>query len=421
MGAKTSPLRRPGFGKAVPVTGAGSGAAASPVSPKSNQPSGWEWLPVAAVPFLLILHMTHGKGLERYTDFAVSPYFFLIAGLVPGAIWRLAGRRSWGVHRLGFAAALAGIALSNPDLRPDAAVWRRVLENWRLVALGFASSFAQPIWGAFRLHRLLGDGGEAGTWLKTFRLCLIGSFFNVILPGSTGGDAYRAYALGRGSRLGSAIAAVSLDRLLGLPPLIFLLLAAMAWEREFLAASRVMVRTIPFIISAGAVSLALAGYLLLAGKSRRRADAESIADGAPPGRWRRLHLLISGNVRRRGTIPLTMAYGLLAHVNMIVACILFGEALGVSGLSWTRYFLVVPMAMAVNAIPGSPGGAGQGELAMAALLEMANPDVGNAQAGVALMLLFRLSNLGIGLAGAAAYALGGNRASPGPDGKPPWP
>jgi uncharacterized membrane protein YbhN (UPF0104 family) len=268
---------------------------------------------------------------------------------------------------------------------------------------------------------LLGDGGIAGPWLKTFRLCLVGSFFNIFLPGSTGGDAYRAYALGRDSRLSPAIAAISLDRLLGLPPLIFLLLFSLARDREFLGASRALSQTLPFIFSAGAASLALVGYLLLAGKSRRRADANPVPDEAPPGRWRRLHLLIAGNVRRPATLPLTMIHGLLAHVSTIAACLFFGEALGVSGLPWTRYFLIVPLAMAVNAIPGAPGGAGQGELAMAALLDLAAPGAGNAQAGVALMLLFRLSNLGIGLAGAAAYALGGDRAPARPDGKPPWP
>ncbi|MDR1520207.1 MAG: flippase-like domain-containing protein [Planctomycetota bacterium] len=337
------------------------------------------------------------------------------------------GRKSWKVHRVCFALALLAYVIVNPSLRPGADVWRRVSENWGLTLLGFGISFTQPLWGALRLHRLLEDCGFALTRLKAFCFCLAGSFFNIFLPGSTGGDAYRVYALSRdgGAGIGSALATISLDRLLGLPSLILVILFGMTLDYRFLLANRMLAKMIPFVAAAGAICLFMVFYLAWAGKSgRRRKDAPA----AGGGRLRRLHNLIAGNVKRPATLPLTLFYGGLAHLATIASCQCFGEALGISGVPWMRYYLLVPMAMAINSIPGAPGGVGQGELAMASLLDLAAPGGDNSRVGVALMLLFRSSNMAIGLTGGIFHALGGRIAgaaapaiAAGDDGKAPWP
>ncbi|MDR2391915.1 MAG: flippase-like domain-containing protein [Planctomycetota bacterium] len=342
-------------------------------------------------------------------------FLFIAFGLLPGTFWRLLGRKSWNVHRAGFAAALAAYVLSTPSLRPNAETLRNISKNWNLALLGFCLSFTQPLWGGLRLHRLLGDVGRIEiTCAQSVALCFSGFFFNIFLPGATGGDAYRVYVLGRqgGAGIGSAIATISLDRFLGLPSLVLIVFFGMALDWRYLANNRTLSEMVPFIAAAGGICLLLIGYLVLAGKGRRQADkiAPGEADDTrSAGRLLRLHRLLAKNVRRPATLPLALLYGALAHVATIAACQCFGSSLGISGISWMRYYLIVPMALSINVIPVAPGGVGQGELAMAALFAMASSDGANAQAGVMLMLLFRLSNIAIGLSGAVAYVAGWRR------------
>ncbi len=379
---------------------------------KSEPPdiSPWEWLPVLLLPalavFRIVLDDPEG-ALSRLT-------LFVSVGLAPGVIWRVLGRSSWGVHRVFFALSLVAFVVDNPALRPDSRSWRRIQENWPLVSLGFLSSFAQPFLGSLRTHRLLRDSGVGISQYASLRLCLSGTFFNIFLPGANGGDAYRVYALTRGYGTGfaPAIASITLDRLLGLPSLILVVALGMALDYGFLRANRLLGNLIPFIAVAAAVCVVLVGYLAVAGKSRRRADGSAAKSG-----WTgRAHALIATNVTRRWTLPLALFYGFLSHAACIVSCLCFGEALGVRGVPALRYFLLVPLAMTINSLPGAPGGVGQGELAMATLLDMAAPGLENAQAGVVVMLLFRLSTMATGLWGGAYYALGKRSA----DGAEAW-
>lgn len=368
----------------------------------ARAPSRWEWLPLLALAALAAAYLFWAPAGGTLSQFAL----FIGLSLVPGSLYRLAGKSSWNVHRVCFALGLVAFVLANPKLRPDRRSLDLILDNWPLVALGFLVSFTQPVWGMLRSRRLLVDSGVPVSAWEAQRLILVGSFFNMFLPGSTGGDAYRVYAVVREhkTRFSTALATVSLDRLLGLPSLIVVVLLGMLLDYRFLAASGIFSGMFVFIAGAAAVCLALVAYLFFAGKSRRRQEGTT-ADG-PVGWFGRLHRMLAASVKRPGTLPLALLYGFLSHVACIVSCLCFGLALNVQGVPSLRYFLIVPMAMAVNAIPGSPGGVGVGELAMAKFLDMASPGVANEQAGVLIMLLFRLSNIAIGLAGGLVYATG---------------
>ncbi len=367
--------------------------------------SPWEWLPAALLPVLAFVHLYAAAPGGLLSRFAL----FVGLGLIPGTLWRFAGKSSWNIHRLFFALGLVAFVLENPNLRPDRASWTRIRENLPLVVLGFALSFTQTLWGTLRTQRLLTDSGVAIGMYDAFTLCLTGSFFNIFLPGSNGGDAYRVYVLTRrfGAKLSAAIASITLDRLLGLPSLIFVLLPGMLLDYGFLRSHSLLSGLIPFIAGAAVLCLVLVCYLASAGKSRREnGNGNDPAPREKTGWLRRSHDMVAANVTRRATLPLALFHGFLSHCACIAACLCFGLALGVEGVPPLRYFLLVPLAMTINAIPGAPGGLGQGELAMATLLDMAAPGMGNAQAGVVIMLLLRLSTMAMGLLGGAHYALG---------------
>ncbi len=372
---------------------------------EQKKPSPWEWLPLALVVVLGIVYMRvqPGSGLHRFA-------FWVGLGLIPGSLWRLAGKRSWNVHRIFFACSLVAFVLENPDLRPDAATLSAILAHWEIVLAGFIVSFTQPLWGMLRTHRLLTDSGVCISRWDSLKLCLSGSFFNIFLPGSTGGDAYRVYAITQGynRKLAPAIASITLDRLLGLPSLIVVVALGMVLDYQFFRSNKVLSGLIPFIAGAGIVCLIMVWYLAMAGKTRRKHDwvEKAQPDGKPPGWFKRMHMMVATNVKRPGTLWLALFYGFMSHVACIISCLCFGIAVGVEGVPPLRYFLIVPMAMTINSIPGAPGGVGQGELAMATLLTMASPGEANAQAGVMVMLLFRITNMLMGIIGGVFYAMG---------------
>lgn len=94
-----------------------------------------------------------------------------------------------------------------------------------------------------RWRLLLPEGQKTG---RLFSLCLVGSFFNIFLPGIVGGDAVKAYYLNselkndqeqKDSSLATAIASVFIDRYVGFCALIVLGLTAFAFGFRYLGGS----------------------------------------------------------------------------------------------------------------------------------------------------------------------------------------
>ncbi len=370
----------------------------SSTQPTEKKISSWEWLPFAVVLLLAVGYFTLKDG-------GSGQRFCLLVGLglLPGCLWRLLGNSSWGVHRIGFAVGLVVYVLDNPDLWPGAAVLERITSAWPVVLIGIAVAATQPFWGALRLGRLMHDSGLRMSFVETFKLCLSGHFFNIFLPGATGGDLYRLYAITRGDKrkFAPALASITLDRFLGLPPLVLMVFAAAFIEREFAFRHEKLSGLLIFVALAAALCLILMLLIWLG----RKKDTDTSKTGLM-GKLHRVHRLLSVGISRTWTLPIVLWWGLLSHMAVAGACCLFGMAVGVEGITVAQYFLLVPLAMCINAIPGAPGGVGQGEIAMAALFELASPGHGNSQAGVAVMLLLRIANTMIGLAGGALYATG---------------
>lgn len=370
----------------------------SSTQPTERKISLWEWLPFVAVLLLAVGYFTLKDG-------GSGQHFCLFVGLglLPGCLWRLLGNSSWGVHRIGFAAGLVVYVLDNPNLWPGAAVLERISQAWPFVLVGIVVAATQPFWGALRLNRLMHDSGLSMPFYETFKLCLSGNFFNIFLPGATGGDLYRLYAITRGDKrkFAPVLASITLDRFLGLPPLVLMVFIAAFLDRELAFRHEKLSGLLTFVAIAAAFCLILMLVIWLG----RKKDTDTTKTGIM-GKLHRVHRLLSVGISRTWTLPAAVGWGLLSHIAVAGACCLFGMAVGVQGIPPLQYFLLVPLAMCINAIPGAPGGVGQGEIAMAALFELASPGLGNSQAGVAVMLLLRIANISVGLAGGFFYATG---------------
>jgi hypothetical protein len=96
----------------------------------------------------------------------------------------------------------------------DVALDVRRLEVWPVVGF-FSILFLNTLVSALKWKWLLQADGIRLSLLTLFGSYLIGSFFNLFLPSTVGGDTYRVASIGRG-RIAKSAAAVLADRLSGL-------------------------------------------------------------------------------------------------------------------------------------------------------------------------------------------------------------
>jgi uncharacterized membrane protein YbhN (UPF0104 family) len=142
-------------------------------------------------------------------------------------------------------------------LRADfPAVARAVREaDLRLLTLGTVAFFASLTFSALRWEVFLTALDMQLQRPTLVRLYLVGTFFNAFLPTGFGGDAYKAFVLGRGQSSAAApLAAGVLDRVAGLAGLALLTLACFPIR---LASSDAMLET----WTAAALAMALIGGL----------------------------------------------------------------------------------------------------------------------------------------------------------------
>lgn len=364
------------------------------------KPGKLEWLPVV-LEGLILLALGYRLHNPMFLKGQLLPC--LAAGLLPGTVIRLLGYSSWGAHRVGVAVGLILFMVYNGDIQLDAL--RAVFDHPGLLAGGIVLVCLTGLFGAARWAILLKGQSMHLGFGPTLRLVLVGMFFNLFVPGSTGGDLFRAYYVGRDQkRTSEALTTVILDRFLGLPPLVLILAGAGLLNLP-------LIRSNPAFSNFGTILGAVLGVsmviliIVFLGASRLARWLEPLEEKIPGGR----HLVrlshATGAYRKTpGALALAMFFGLIAHLLLIFAACLFGHAAGLGEITLTQYAILIPVGMACNSLPISPGGAGVGEKAFAFLFDALQ--TGSGPQGLAVMVCLRMGLLPCALAGAALYALG---------------
>lgn len=248
---------------------------------------------------------------------------------------------------------------------------------------------------------------------NAFRLGLIGYYLNTFLPGSVGGDLLKAYFIAKeqpGKRA-VAVATVMADRLIGLWGLIWwvALLGVYLQLTGYPALTsnlelRWIIQTAWWVIAGSLVA-----WLLLGLMPRSRADRFA-------GRLRwipklgnplaEIWLTIWLYRQRPGIVLMTLALSMLSHscfvftFHFAVRVFTGAEASGGLG-SLPEHFVIVPVAMIVQALFPTPGGVGGGEKAFEWLYGtvLAKPQVN----GVVGMLTVRVITWVLGFIGYLVY------------------
>jgi uncharacterized membrane protein YbhN (UPF0104 family) len=210
---------------------------------------------------------------------------------------------------------------------------------------------------AVRMRWLLSITGIRISLRRSFRVIVLGLLSSILLPGQIGGDVVRATVVCQGLATGRrrAIGTIVVDRIVGILALFWIaaLAALLGALSGALPELPPIVTALPWVICLGSpVGL----YLLVRLVPR-------FADRLPAGwmgRLQPLTLCLSELSRRPRTVLGALALGIVNHGLVLLTYVAADGLLGHPS-RLLDHLVLDPLAMAMNALPISPGGLGVSE------------------------------------------------------------
>jgi len=211
---------------------------------------------------------------------------------------------------------------------------------------------------------------------EAIRLSFLGQFFNLVVPGTVGGDLVKAYYAAKHTpRKAAVLLSVFADRILGLAELTLIAALALAvavatglgnWADPMMKrcamAVGVVVAVLAFVVAV-MLSVRLRNVLHLQKFYRRLRIAHQIAAAGDAVRLYR---------RRWRRLARAIIWTIAAPFMWVAAVALVGQSLALE-VSWHEYFLYIPLIYIIGAVPLTPGGMGWIENLYLAFFALANP------------------------------------------------
>jgi hypothetical protein len=211
--------------------------------------------------------------------------------------------------------------------------------------------------GVVRWWRLLAAVGvRAGLWTCT-RLTFLGVFFNLVVPGLTGGDLVKAVLVVRENptQRADAFVSVVVDRLLGLFVIIGMTAVAVSLSPDTFGELRAWVLGL-------FATLCLSAWCLLAAWPRRVLRVESLWARLPQGeRLATVDRAVREYARHKGTLCVAILLSIANHVIIALALWSLTRAFGALDLGYWDVLGAGAIANVVSSVPLAPGGWGVGE------------------------------------------------------------
>jgi glycosyltransferase 2 family protein len=316
----------------------------------------------------------------------------------PGAysVWKRVLSSRW----LKGAIALTIVFLLIHYNRVDWHVLATLGETWPWLLLAFALMLPPFLIVSYRFQLILRSQGLAVPLFRAIQWTMIGSFFDLAMPSSNGGDVIKAgyvvHQVGAGMRT-RAVMAVAFDRVLGLLGLFLLacVVAAAGWE----VVRNMSGRNFVLVTSAGASVGVLIVFRILG--SRRLYNHFWVDRYLSNSRWGlRLRALIGAFNQLREQprfLIAALAVSMLNHVFWCASLLCIARAVG-DQVDLVKGFVVFPLAIFGNVF-GVAGGFGVGtavfDLFLSSLLGIGN--------GALIGLLFQTLSAISKLAGLPYY------------------
>ena len=305
---------------------------------------------------------------------------------------------AFGIVRLAIGIALLAVLARTGIL--DWGALRGLLVEWRFTALAVVAIAIAISATAGRLCILLRPRDFDLGLGASLRLTFMGTFFNIVMPGSSGGDLIRIYYAAKGNegRRAEIATVLLLDRFVGLVALVLYPVILAPLYFSSLAADP----------SLRAVVLTAAGIVAVTGVT-----TWIFLRGAGGTRWTRLLDRVPGGEVIRRAVSTLHSYGadhrplwkalsvsLGGHALGMLGFVFLARAVVTPTLEWVL-FVIVPIGMVVNTIPLTPGGLGVGEAAFAMLFGLVG-----LSGGSEVLIAWRLVSVLVGLAGLVFYLEG---------------
>lgn len=199
------------------------------------------------------------------------------------------------------------------------------------------------------------QGVTLSVW-EAVKLTYAGGFLNFAMPGSTGGDLYRAYCVTRWThKKTEAVTAVFLDRVIGLASLVFIggAMSLVGW------ALGMNIGWAARAIGGLLVAMAVGAALFFSRTVRTVIRYEAILDRLPLSQQlRRADQAVFILRRNKRRVLLAFALTVLLQLIAMIALTLIAAAVGMKTDSIVPYLVYLPLGMVVRAVPISIQGIG---------------------------------------------------------------
>jgi len=225
-----------------------------------------------------------------------------------------------------------------------------------LAVLGFPISLLIV---AYRFWFLLKSQGVHITVWEAVRLTFLGQFFNMVVPGTVGGDLVKAWYVSKHThRTAGVLVTIFIDRVIGLIELV--LMAGIMLVVVLGCGLETFERMSGSAITVAVVAGLCIGLMvfLLSSQFRKALHLQKLYRRLPIAH----HIAAAGKSirlyrRRPRVLVWALLFTLISHVFFIGAIALLGVALYLNTPLY-NYFIYLPLIYIIGAIPVTPGGVG---------------------------------------------------------------
>jgi len=254
-----------------------------------------------------------------------------------------------------------------------------------------------PLVTVVRWRLLLGTSGLDPGFRRAFRLTYIGLFFNLVVPGLTGGDVVKAVLVARRSaRREAAVLSIFVDRLIGIFALALLAgLVLLPHLAQFTDLALPLFSFLALLLAGGA--------LLLSRRLRRAVRMERWIRRLPFERVAaRLDEAVLAYRDHPRILAASLALSFANHFAILGGVAGIARAIG-DTLPLHHVLVLVPVINIVSSVPIAPGGWVVGETLFGTLFAKYGSTFAS---GVAVSLLFRITLTAVVLPGGFFWLLG---------------
>jgi hypothetical protein len=233
------------------------------------------------------------------------------------------------------------------------------------LALGLLLMAANLFLGSERWRTLLVTQSHHLKAWETFKLTLIGIFFNFAVPGGVGGDLVKAYYFSKDHPESRMVAATSvlMDRVLGLYSMTLMAMLAMIFDYAHVQANPSL-HVLWISLLALFIAFTAGLWMVFSQKLYQNGQLMRLLRALPMGtKFVRIYESLHSYGKDFRHVVFSVLLSLFAQTFSILFMILAGTVSGIIDMRWGTYFLVAPLGFMATAIPISPAGVGVGQFA----------------------------------------------------------